>query len=257
MTGQLKRASDSTIVAALKLFVDLLNGISIHNPRPESVFLFPQSIVRKNNWRADPVLARAIRRAARREANRGKGRGQTEADWERFIQAIDAARLPCGPVRPPVGDAVKIAKSDAARELAHRKAAKAAPAEQFRNDTLKRLTRKAKQWRRKPVSVLQEQISPLLWRCGICSNFFLARNGRKRLYCSDGCKNMRPKRDEMKALRTRVRKDKLNRAKRALAAWNGRGDWKAFVAAKAKAKTGITKNWLTYSVKTGDLKPPA
>lgn len=258
MSERSHRIFDSEIA----LFCKLLNGVSPTIRSPDSVFLFKigkdiaDTKIRRT--KAIPKLrlsgkrleqvSPAQQKKIRREGRRNEQRGETESDWESFIWAIDAAKLPGGPIRRAYekpGDTIELAKLAAKRS-------RAASAARLRKDILKKLIRKAKQWRRKPLKVLQEHISPLLWRCVICTRYFLAPNGRKRLYCSDRCKNRRPKRDLMKDLRKRTQEQKMNRVGEAVAAWDGQGDWKAIVA----AKTGVSKNWLTYRVNAGDLQQP-
>lgn len=93
-----------------------------------------------------------------------------------------------------------------------------------------------------------------LFRCKVCRRLEVDISGkRKRAYCSDRCISNRPDKGNMARWRRRKRIQQLATIRAMIGTCPDRGDWKAWVAPRA----GVTRNWLTYAVGRGEIKPPA
>jgi hypothetical protein len=112
------------------------------------------------------------------------------------------------------------------------------------------------EWQGKSFRYLHANVSPRLWKCAVCRRYFLADDDRRvRCYCSETCRAQGRKASATSAVkRTRAanKAKSLWRARLAIQAWKGTGNWKPWVAKRA----GVRKNWITYRVNDGDLKAP-
>ena len=97
---------------------------------------------------------------------------------------------------------------------------------------------------------LQSIVHPRVWRCRICNMFFLAEDSRFRAYCTSRCGSKYEAIKAMEKQRAANRTQKLRRARAAQKLCPPGWDWKRFVV----SKTGLSQNFLTYAVKSGDLK---
>lgn len=101
-----------------------------------------------------------------------------------------------------------------------------------------------------PLEMLRAEFSPRLWRCDYCQDFFEAKDLRDRRYCSPECGHSQEAAKCASRDWASDRAEKLQRARDAQKLWPPDTDWKEFVAAKAR----VTKNFLTYAVRNGELR---
>jgi hypothetical protein len=100
------------------------------------------------------------------------------------------------------------------------------------------------------VKQLHSFVSPRIWLCHNCKMFFLAKDTRFRVYCTSRCGSKYEAIKAMKKQRAANRTKKLRRARAAQRLCPPGWDWKRFVV----SRTGLPQNFLTYAVKSGDLK---
>jgi hypothetical protein len=114
-----------------------------------------------------------------------------------------------------------------------------------------RVVRALETLRNLPLEQLQQALGSRLWRCRKCQKFFMATDARYRAYCTRlKCGKNYEAEKATKKRRELIRATKLRAARRAQSSCPPDRDWKEFVA----TETGVSKNFLTYAVKYGDLK---
>jgi hypothetical protein len=100
------------------------------------------------------------------------------------------------------------------------------------------------------VSHLQKLVSPRIWRCAGCGKFFIAKDRRYRKYCVSTCGSKAEALKHVPLGRAARKAANLKRARDAQKLCPSDQNWKVFVA----RKTGLSKNFLTYAVRSGELE---
>jgi hypothetical protein len=91
--------------------------------------------------------------------------------------------------------------------------------------------------------------------CGRCQKYYIKRRASQKVYCSRRCGNATTATLRTAEQRDRERKEKLQRAQKAIQQWKlsaKRTKWKEFVS----KKTALTSKWLTRAIGRNDLKAP-
>jgi hypothetical protein len=91
--------------------------------------------------------------------------------------------------------------------------------------------------------------------CQRCGRYYIKKRASQKVYCSRKCGNAATAIARTSERIANERRDKLDRAKKALKEWKSGGDrtdWKHWVA----QKTGIDSRFLTRAVNKGDLVQP-
>jgi hypothetical protein len=105
------------------------------------------------------------------------------------------------------------------------------------------------------VGTLNPQWDKLAGPCARCGRYYIKNRASQKVYCSRKCGNAATAVERTRERIKAERKDKLDRAKKAVKKWTRattRLDWKSWVAQKAK----IDPRFLTRAVHKGDLVPP-
>lgn len=112
-----------------------------------------------------------------------------------------------------------------------------------------------KGWRERPLDWVQAELSEHIWECATCSRFFWAESKRQHRYCSRACFRL-ARSDAAKRAVNRSRKaehaGRLRRVQRAVGRFRNSANWKA----RAAIAAGVTKNWISYAVKRGEITAP-
>lgn len=107
------------------------------------------------------------------------------------------------------------------------------------------------------LKIIRSSLFSAIGKCERCGKYFLNTFEHKdKKYCSRACASGDSAHRAMQAKREREREEKIKKARKAIRELKEGGvetpDWKSWVV----ERTGLTRNWITYAVNTGDLKIP-
>jgi hypothetical protein len=102
--------------------------------------------------------------------------------------------------------------------------------------------------------LLNPEREKLAGPCPRCSNYYIRRSARNKVYCSRSCGTRATALAATKKRRDEEHADKLKRADERIRKWekSPKCDWKAFVSERGD----ISVKFLTRAVNNGELRPP-